>query len=202
VGWQTWPTASVGSNFIRKTDRPEAIKEFDGAFVRAPVSSGAPIRDSEVVTVKGGGFMAAILPQGMRAVSIDIAPDTDAGGFILPDDHVDVILTWKRQKQASADNAETTVSETILSNVRILAVDQTVGEKEGQKVIIGKTATIQVNPLQAEKLAKARQLGQISLALRSLLDSQSDTSNDHDGVDEEQSPPGISIVRWGVTKRF
>ena len=87
----------------------------------------------------------------------------------------------------------------------MLAVDQTVAEKDGQKVIVGKTATIQVDPLQAKELAKARQLGQISLALRSLLDSQSITSDDSDGADEEQPPPAdgsIDVVRYGVTTHY
>src|ERR1700678_1388459 len=90
IGWQTWPSASANSNFIRKTDRPDAIKEFVGAIVRTPVLAGEPVRDSKVVVAKGGGFMAAILPRGMRAISLDVSPETGAGGFILPNDHVDV----------------------------------------------------------------------------------------------------------------
>src|SRR5579872_6221871 len=93
IGWQTWPAASAGSNFIKKTDRPDAIKDFVGAVVRVPMAAGEPVRDSKVVMAKGGGFMAAILPRGMRAIAVDIAPDSSAGGFILPNDHVDVLLT-------------------------------------------------------------------------------------------------------------
>jgi pilus assembly protein CpaB len=189
VGWQTWPAASAGSNFVRKNDRPEAIKNFVGAIVRAPVSAGEPIRDSKVVAATGGGFMAAVLPQGMRAISLDIAPDTDAGGFILPNDHVDVVVTQK----GTGNNAKT-VSETVFSNVRVLAVDQTIGEKDGQKVIVGKTATIELNPQQAEILATSRQLGTISLALRSLLDSHSPTPYDGEG----DGRGSINVVRFGV----
>ncbi len=190
VAWQLWPTASANSSFVRKTDRPEAIKDFVGAVVRSPVLAGEPIRDSKVVSAKGGGFMAAVLPHGMRALSIDIAPDTDAGGFILPNDHVDVVLTQK-----GAGNANF-VSDAILTNVRVLAVDQTIGDKDGQKVIVGKTATIEVDPQQAKTLAKARQLGTISLALRSLLDSQSPTPEDGDG---DGGGGGVNIVRYGVS---
>ena len=174
VGWQTWPAASAGSNVIRKTDRPEATKDFVGAIVRTPVLAGDPIRDSKVVAANGRGFMATILPHGLRAVSVDIAPDTDAGGFILPNDHVDVVLTQKPTSTGRQDNPDF-VSKTILSNVRVLAVDQTIGDKEGQKVIVGKTATIQVDPQQAEILANARQQGTVSLALRSILNSQTMT---------------------------
>jgi pilus assembly protein CpaB len=188
VAWQLWPAASANSSFVRKTDRPEAIKDFVGAVVRSPVLAGEPIRDSRVVAAKGGGFMAAILPHGMRALSVDIAPDTDAGGFILPNDHVDVVLTTQ---QKGAGNANV-VSDAILTNVRVLAVDQTIGDKDGQKVTIGKTATIEVNPQQANTLARARQLGTISLALRSLLDSQSPTPDDSGGA-------GVNILRYGVS---
>ena len=179
LGWQTWPADSAGSRFVRKSDRPDAIKDFVGAIVRMPISVGEPIRDTKVVVAKSGGFMAAILPSGMRAISLDIAPDTDAGGFILPNDHVDVVLTRKAYNSRAGSN-----SETILSNVRVLAVDQTVGDKEGQKVIVGKTATIEVEPRQAEKLANARQDGTISLTLRSILDSQMATRDADEGVQE------------------
>ncbi len=167
VVWQTWPAASANSSYVRKTDRPEAIKDFVGSIVRTPVPAGEPIRDSKVVAANGGGFLAAVLPKGMRAVSLDVATDTDAGGFILPNDHVDVVLTQRNS------TTQKTLSETILTNVRVLAVDQTLGEKDGQKVIIGKTVTVEVTPQQIKTLASARQLGTISLALRSLLNSQS-----------------------------
>ena len=186
VLWQTWPAASANSSYVRKTDRPEAIKDFVGSIVRTPVSAGEPIRDSKVVAANGGGFLAAVLPKGMRAVSLDVAADTDAGGFILPNDHVDVVLTQRNSVN------QKTQSETILTNVRVLAVDQTLGEKDGTKVIIGKTATIEVNPQQIKTLATARQLGTISLALRSLLDAQSPISNG------EEDSGGVKIVRFGV----
>jgi len=196
VGWQTWPAASAGSNFIRKTDRPDAVKDFVGAIVRSSVLAGEPIRDSKVVAGKGGGFMAAILPHGMRAVSLDIAPDNGAGGFILPNDHVDVVLTRHDKAAEKVLGVEKMVSETILKNVRVLAVDQTAEEKDGQKIVIGKTATIELDPRQAETLALARQLGTLSLTLRSLLDSQSPTA---EGGDEEHKGGGVNTVRYGVS---
>src|SRR5208337_2944661 len=115
----------------RKSDRPDAIKDFVGATVRSAIVEGEPIRDSNVVLAKGSGFLAAILPRGMRALSVDIAPDTDAGGFILPNDHVDVLLTRKED-----ENTKFT-TQTLLTNVRVLAIDQTIGDKDGQKVIVG-----------------------------------------------------------------
>jgi pilus assembly protein CpaB len=190
IGWEVWPASSANSHVIKKADRPEAMKEFVGTVVRAAIRNGEPIHDSQVVLAKGG-FMAAILPPGMRAFSVDITPDTDAGGFILPDDHVDVILTRK------GDSNSKFTSEAILTNARVLAVDQTLGEKDGQKVILGKTATIEVSPQQAIKLAGARQLGVVSLALRSLLDSQSPIA----GTEEPGEDKEINLVRFGISTR-
>ncbi len=97
VDWQTWPAASANPNFIKKTDRPDAVHQFSGAIVRIPVASGEPIRDPAVVFAKGSGFLAAVLPKGMRAAAMEVSAENAAGGFILPDDHVDVVLTQARQ---------------------------------------------------------------------------------------------------------
>ena len=198
VGWQTWPAASATASFIRKTDRPEAIKEFIGAIVRTPIATGEPIRDSKVVLAKGGGFLAAILPHGMRAIAIDVSPESGAGGFILPNDHVDVVLTRRDKAAEKIGGVEKWVSETILKNVRVLAVDQAVEEKEGQKVVVGKTATIELDPQQVETLALSRQLGTISLTLRSLLDSQSPTPEGGDN-NEDKGNRAVNTVRYGVS---
>jgi pilus assembly protein CpaB len=198
VGWQTWPAASATASFVRKTDRPDAIKDFVGAIVRTPIAAGEPIRDSKVVAGKGGGFLAAILPHGMRAVALDVSPDSGAGGFILPNDHVDVVLTRRDKAVEKITGVERYTSETILKNVRVLAVDQAVEEKEGQKVVVGKTATIELDPQQVETLALARQIGTISLTLRSLLDSQSPTPEGGEG-DEDKAGRGVNTVRYGVS---
>jgi len=199
VGWQTWPAASTGSGFIKKNDRPDAIKDFVGAVVRVQIAAGEPIRDSKVVAAKGGGFMAAILPHGMRAISLDIAADTDAGGFILPNDHVDVLLTRRDKVAERIAGVEKYLSETVLRNVRVLAIDQSVEEKEGQKVVVGKTATIELDPQQAETLALSHQLGTLSLTLRSLLDSQSPTPEGGQTNDDDRGARGVDTVRYGVT---
>jgi pilus assembly protein CpaB len=197
IGWQIWPAASTGSNFIRKPDRPDAIKDFVGAIVRTPIMAGEPIRDSKVVAGKGGGFMAAILPHGMRAISMDVSPESGAGGFILPNDHVDVVLTRRDKAAERITGVEKYVSDTILRNVRVLAIDQNVEEKDGQKVVVGKTATIELDPHQAETLALSRQLGTISLTLRSLLDSQSPTPEGGDSGDAKSRT--VNTVRYGVS---
>ena len=114
--------------------------------------------------------MAAILPTGMRAVSTEISPETGAGGFILPNDRIDVILS-KREKNPDRSGAPDVVnSEIILANVRVLAIDQAPKEKDGQNAVVGRTVTLELKPEQAETLARARQSGTLSLALRSIAD--------------------------------
>jgi pilus assembly protein CpaB len=196
--WQLWPAAGIGSNFIRKNDRPDAIEQLAGSIARAPFSSGEPIRESKLIKGTGGGYMAAVLPAGMRAISVEVSPETGAGGFILPGDHVDVILS-QRDRAAERRNGgiEVHTSEVILANVRVLAIDQTVEEKSGQRVVIGKTATVELSPRQAETLALSRQLGTLSLALRSIVDF----SNNQPEVAAEDSgrQGGVNVVRFGVS---
>ena len=90
--WQTWPASTTSNTFIRRNDRPDATTQIAGSIARAPFIAGEPIREAKLVKADGSGFMAAILPTGMRAVSTEISPETGAGGFILPNDRVDVIL--------------------------------------------------------------------------------------------------------------
>ncbi len=194
--WQAWPAASTSGVFIIKKDRPSAIQELAGAISRAPFAAGEPIREAKLIKANGAaGYMAAILPSGMRAVSTEISAETGAGGFILPNDRVDVILT-RRPKDADRGSTSEATSETILTNVRVLAIDQTIEEKGGQRVVVGKTATLELSPRQAEALALSRQLGTLSLALRSLLDANQTTSTVDDKNDRKT---GINTVRFGVT---
>src|SRR5262249_36422521 len=132
------------------------------------------------------------------AVARDFLADPDAGGFILPTDHADFILPRRDKWAEKMGGVEKYTSETILRNVRVLAVDQGIEDHEGQKVAVGKTATIELDPQQAETLALARQLGTISLTLRSLLDSQSPTPEGGDQQQEKQSRT-INTVRFGVS---
>jgi pilus assembly protein CpaB len=136
---------------------------------RSPFIAGEPIREPKLVKTNGSGFMAAVLPSGMRAVSTEISPETGAGGFILPNDRVDVLLS-KREKSTSGSDYVS--SQVILANIRVLAIDQAPREKDGQNSVVGKTATLELKPAQAETLARARQTGTISLALRSLVDAK------------------------------
>ena len=150
---------------------------------------GEPIREPSLVRANGSDS-AAVLPGGMRAVSTEISPETGAGGFILPNDRVDVLLT-KRQK--SGNNGQEFInSEIVLPNIRVLAIDQAPREKDGQNSVVGKTATLELKPAQAEALARARQTGTLSLALRSLVDIQA-----QEAPKKEESGDGIVTVFRG-----
>jgi pilus assembly protein CpaB len=200
IQWQAWPPEAASPNFIRKNERPDAIESLAGSIARAPFVIGEPIREAKLVKAKGSGFMAAILPSGMRAIATDISPESGVGGFILPNDHVDVILTRRDRDAEKASGTEVHTSETVLTNVRVLAIDQTVEEKNGQRVVVGKTATLELAPNQAETLTLARQLGHLSLALRSITDSNSKTPSaaDDDGKPEARRG-GVNMVRFGIT---
>jgi pilus assembly protein CpaB len=195
--WQAWPTASAGSGLIRKSDRPDAIEQLSGWIVRSPFVAGEPVRESKLFKANGSGYMAAILPTGMRAVSTEISPETGAGGFILPNDRVDVVLSRRDREAEKSVGVDTFVSETILANVRVLAIDQAVEEKNGQKVVVGRTATLELSPRQVETLALSRQLGTLSLALRSVADSNASAPADEEKPEKKGN--GINITRFGVT---
>src|ERR1700733_2036569 len=180
--WQTWPAATASSNFIRRTDRPEATTQIAGSIARYPFIAGEPIREVKLVKANGSGFMAAVLPGGMRAVSTEISPETGAGGFILPNDRVDVILSRHEKNPDRTNSTDVIISEVVLSNIRVLAIDQAPREKDGQNSVVGKTATLELKPAQAELLARARQSGTISLALRSMLDAHAPDAPRVDGA--------------------
>jgi len=194
--WQTWPAATASSNFITRTNRPEATKEVTGSIARSPFIAGEPIREPKLVKADGSGFMAAILPTGMRAISTEISPETGAGGFILPNDRVDVILT-RREKNPDKGGPDIITSEIILPNVRVLAIDQAPKEKDGQSALVGRTTTLELKPEQAETLARARQMGTLSLALRSIADVNM-VEVDEDGEMRRRRGESVNVIRYGV----
>jgi pilus assembly protein CpaB len=190
--WQAWPQATSG-NFISRAGKADAVKEFTGSIARSPFIAGEPIREQKLVKSDGSGFMAAILPAGFRAISTEISPETGAGGFILPNDRVDVILS-KREKNPDSKGPDITTSEIIMTNVRVLAIDQAPREKEGTSSMVGKTATLELKPEQAEVLARARQSGSLTLALRSIADANAVEKSE----EQISRSEGLNVIRYGV----
>jgi pilus assembly protein CpaB len=193
--WQTWPASAASAAFVTKSSNPEAIEKLTGSIARTQFAPGEPLREAKLIKGNGSGFLAAMLPAGMRAVSTEINAETSAGGFVLPNDRVDVILT-RRDRDEKRQGGETFTSDTILRNIKVLAIDQTIEEKDGQKVVVGKTATLELSSRQAETLVLSRQLGTLSLALRSLVDA---SRTDENVEDDKPAKNGINMVRFGVT---
>lgn len=169
IRWQPWPSDAVNGAFISKDSQPDGIDVLTGTVVRSQFYDGEPIREGKLARAESG-FMSAILPTGMRAVAVRVSAQTSAGGFILPNDRVDVIFTDDHPPAAGTGEREV-ISYTLLQNIRVLAIDQTVEEQDGERVVVGKTATLELDPPQVETIAAAEEAGSLSLSLRSVEDA-------------------------------
>lgn len=163
--WQPWPANAVSPGFITRSAQPEAMKSLAGSMVRSQFVSGEPIREDKLS--RGSNLLASLLAPGKRAVAIRVSVESTAGGFILPNDRVDVIQTVARPGPNQTEN----LSRTILTNIRVLAVDQKVEEAQGQAATVGKTVTLELSPTQAEAIAAGQATGLLSLSLRSFADN-------------------------------
>lgn len=179
LSWQPWPADAVNANFITRSAEPDALDKLRDSLARVAMYSGEPLRRSKLVG-DGQSFMSSILPSGMRAVATRIAADTSAGGFILPNDYVDVIMT--RRTDAANGGQSGFVTETILQNIKVLAIDQAIQEdEEGRRVKVGETATLELTQQQAEIITVAQQMAdRLTLALRSVADAQQRAENEAD----------------------
>ncbi|CAN1484661.1 CpaB Flp pilus assembly protein CpaB [Rhabdaerophilaceae bacterium] len=194
--WAKWPQELVGGALIQKSARPNAMEEFKGAITRGPFFANEPIREEKVIKGGGSGFLSAILPTGKRAVaiSIDSRGATSAGGFILPNDHVDVLVTRRDPNASLKAGSDVYASSTLLSNIRVLAIGQNIQEKNGERVVVGETATLELNPAQAEQITLNQRTGTLALALRSMVDVNK--------PDEARTGSGMTIVRYGVAQEI
>jgi pilus assembly protein CpaB len=197
MAWRAWPKASVGPGMIRKAEDPNVIDALKGSVSRGPFFMNEPMRREKLVKSGNAGFLSAILPSGTRAVAIaiDTQGGTTAGGFILPNDRVDIINTFRVDDAAKAGAGDVFASETVLRNIRVLAIGQNIQEKNGQPVVVGSNATLEVDPQQAELLVLAQRTGQLSLILRSMLDYT--VTADTMPV-EQKNDQNLTIVRFGV----
>jgi pilus assembly protein CpaB len=189
--WQPWPKAQVPQGVIAMSQRPNATEDVKGSIVRSNFVAGEPFRPERLVKGTGSGFLSAVLPSGARAVAINIDEKgtTTAGGFILPNDRVDVVRTFHADDGAPGSFS----SETILNNIRVLAIGQSVQEKAGERVVAGGTATLELTPEQAERVILAQRTGQLSLTLRSMADSGQEVA----APTIVAQPPSMTIVRFG-----
>jgi pilus assembly protein CpaB len=197
VAWQAWPSDAINAAFITNGAADpvpakgaakaakavgdaasemiggvSAEKAVEGAIVRDPILSGEPITARKIVRGGEGGYLSVVLGPGKRAMAVPVTSETAVGGFVLPGDRVDVIQTHDAQTVGEGEGgSRQVVAETIVRNVRVLALDQTTAaEKKDAKTIVASTATLEVGPIEAEALTRAKAGGPVTLTLRAYTD--------------------------------
>jgi len=171
--WQAWPSDAADPNYLlqEKTDLASLI----GSIVRHSIVAGEPVTAGKIVKPGDRGFLAAVLSPGMRAVTFGISETSAVANLVFPGDRVDMLLTHDLPGQDSESGQARRASETVLENVRILAIGQLLDDQGGEPVS-GKTATIEVTPKQAEMVAVLVELGRLSLALRGLANEDAEAT--------------------------
>ena len=210
--WTKWPKKSVNELYLTSEMLPDAIEDLSGLRVRQSMVAYEPVLDAKIVKKGERGYLAAQLGRGMRAVSIQISPDAASGGFILPKDRVDVLLTHEvRFPEGQLTNGQDThvSTVTIIQNARVLAIDQAFNPEGTAR--IGSIATLELSLRAAEVVTLGEELGDLSITLRSLEDAErvgesvvvknSLLANYFDPYDGTQAD-GVLIVRDGVPTRI
>jgi pilus assembly protein CpaB len=165
--WQAWPDKALANDYIVKS-KGGSIESLQNAVIRRGVAAGEPLTWGRVVKKGDRGYLAAILAPGMRAFSVRISDISGVSGLVFPGDRIDLIMSHKvTKKDSKGEDTTNAVSETILTNIRILAIDQKTDDQDG-KPIVAKTATLEVTPKQAEEVALAGNIGELVLSLHSL----------------------------------
>lgn len=189
--WAPWPDEAVVAGYLVRARDAEAIERLSGAVSRTAMVAGEPILEPRLVQPGQAGFMAAVIDPGMRAVAVPTSARAGAGGFILPNDRVDILLTLPAN--------ENFATRTVVENVRVLAIDQSHSEsREG--ALVGATATLELSPSQARAVSMAVASGTVSLALRSIADTEGGARLP-DGVDEAGTARVVRVFRYGEEQR-
>ena len=172
LAWEPWPDGGIAKNYIvLGTHSPET---YSGWVARQPIAAGEPLIEAKIIAPGNRGFLSAVLHPGMRAVSVPVTVTSGISGFVFPGDQVDLIITYSVQDRPESGQQNTgaaiehKVSETVLHDVRVIAIDQRLDSKAGEAAI-AKTATFEVTPKQSEIIALANEMGKLSLSLRSLV---------------------------------
>jgi pilus assembly protein CpaB len=192
--WQSWPAAGINPMFITDGSNPAptpdtptekaaegagkmvealtgnaALEGMTGAVVREPILANEPVQQRKLVRGGEGGYLAVVLRPGMRAIGVPVSVESGAGGFILPGDRVDVLQS--REVETVSGGARTRVTESVVVNVRVLAIDQKTTPDEEAQALVGTVATLEVDIAAAEALVDARPRGEMQLVLRSYADA-------------------------------
>ncbi len=167
--WAPWPEKNLVEAYKTEASAPNAIPELAGSIVKMTIYAREPVHPAKLVLKGDTGLMAALVEPGMRAMALEISEETASGGFILPNDRVDVILAHEIKVTQGETVSELPASTTLIQNVRVLAIDQVFKQSEEEDAgaaQIGNTATLEVSGQEAELLALAVRMGKITLALR------------------------------------
>ncbi len=178
TSWQIWPEGALDRNYIVLGGPPVPAKtpeSFAGHVVRNPIAAGEPITDGRVIAPGGRGFLAAVLRPGMRALSVPVTITSGIAGFIFPGDQIDLMLTYTVPAAVTGGGFEHKAIETVMRNIRVIAIDQRMESKPGEAVP-AHTATFEVTPKQGEVIALASRIGEMFLTLRSLVPTQQEAS--------------------------
>jgi len=198
--WSHWPKANVVEGYYVYTVVPASVEELNGAVVKTALYKGEPLLPQKIVMKGDQGLLSAMMSPDMRAVSVEISAESASGGFVLPNDRVDLILTYDQKSQPERGISERTLASTIIQNVRILAIDQNFAvNAEGETARLGSTATIEVTPREAELVAMAQRVGKVTLSLRPLdtFVSGTDRNARIEMLEENAGSTGVTIFRNG-----
>lgn len=175
IGFEVWPKDSVQPSFFEQGTPNSDPSKLLGTVVRYPITAGQPLTRGAVVGPQDRGFLAAALGAGMRAITVPVNASAGVAGFVFPGDRVDMVLT--QEVAGGGDGAPLRVSETIIRNIRVLAVDQRLNARDEQGNQVAQTVstvTFEATPRIAEAIAVAQTIGQLSLSLRSLADNNAE----------------------------
>jgi pilus assembly protein CpaB len=173
--YQPWPQGLVQDAYFTRGEANGDPQSLIGTVVRNEISAGQPLSSGAIVRPGERGFLAAALGPGMRAVTVPVSATSGVAGFVFPGDRVDLVLT--QEVPGGGDGAPLRASETIIRNIRVLAVDQRLdarGPDGSQVATPSATVTFEATPKIAEKIAVAQTIGQLSLSLRSLADNNAE----------------------------
>jgi pilus assembly protein CpaB len=190
MSWEPWPEGGIDKNYIViGSKKPD---DFAGWVARLPIAAGEPITETKIIAPGNRGFLAAALHPGMRAVSVTVSVTSGISGFVFPGDQVDLLVTYSVQdaprpgQTTQGPLIDHKVSETVLHDIRVIAIDQKLDSKAGEAVV-AKTATFEVTPKESEIIALADQMGKLSLSLRSLVPGPGELR--HEISDSSSSAP-------------
>jgi pilus assembly protein CpaB len=208
--WQNWPEDGVSESYFVKQANPE--HDLEGAVVRQSLAPGDPVTEMRIVRPGDRGFLAAMLSPGKRAISVPVNATTGISGLVYPGDKVDIVLTHAVEAGQSTTGTKRRASETVLQDIRVLALDQRTDDQDGKR-IVAKTATVEVTPKQAERISLAKQLGNLSLVLRPIArdgdeaDEKTTFTVDSEvsavvGFPRQAAKETVKVVRGGETEEL